>query len=187
MSSPGVSIDKISVYGKKLGEFETQCPYCGGKMLVAEVEYEIPHIGRALIVSKRCGRCGYKRNDIVPLEQRRHTRRYFKVEAPDDFEVKVVRSPTARIVIPELGLELEPGIDAEMFVTNIEGVLYLFLDALARLKALDPQVDARSVEEELRSTASQRKTGFTVVLDDVNGLSVFYSDLREPFVLVEEV
>lgn len=180
-------VDGVSVYGRKLGEFKMQCPYCGGDLIVTEIEYDIPILGKVLIASKRCLKCGYKRNDIVPLEYHGHKRLYFKVEAPEDFEVKVVRSPTAKIIIPELGLELEPGIDAEMFVTNVEGVLQLFLDALGRIKALDPQADTTSVEDTLRNTVNQRKGSFTIILEDTNGVSAFFSEKRKILVLGEEV
>ncbi len=180
-------LENPSVYGKKLGEFIMQCPFCGGPLHVVEIEYEIPVIGKTLIVGKKCGRCGYKRNDIIPLASREHLRVYFKVEEPEDFEVKVVRSPTARVVIPELGLELDPGIDAEMFVTNIEGILQLFLDALQRLRVLEPEADASVAESTIRQILERRTGGFTVVLDDENGLSTFYSENRNLLVLYERV
>lgn len=179
--------DDASVYGRKLGEFKMQCPYCGGDLTVTEVEYDVPIIGKVLIASKRCLKCGYKRNDIIPLEQHGHKRLYLKVEAPEDFEVKVVRSPTAKIIIPELGMELEPGIDAEMFVTNVEGVLYMFLDAIGRIKALDPQVDVAPVENTLRNVIQQQRGGFTIILEDTNGTSLFLSEKRKILVLSEEV
>ncbi|QOJ79637.1 ZPR1 zinc finger domain-containing protein [Infirmifilum lucidum] len=178
-------LENPSVYGKKLGEFTTQCPFCGGPLHVVEIEYEIPVIGKTLIVSKKCSKCGYKRNDVVPLAGKEHLRVYFKVEEPEDFDVKVVRSPTARVVIPELGLELDPGIDAEMFVTNIEGILQLFLDALHRLRVLEPEADISAIENTIRQILEKRRGGFTVVLDDENGLSTFYSETRNLLVLSE--
>lgn len=178
----------ISKYGRVLSEFVTECPFCGGPLTVTEVEYKLPRIGKALIVSKKCAICGYRRNDVVPLAQHKHTRVYFRVEKPGDFDVKVVRSPTARVIVPELGLELKPGVDAEMFVTNIEGVLQLFLDALERMKILDPELNTSATEAVLREIIAQRKGGFTVILDDESGLSTFYSEgVQEVPLLVEEV
>ncbi|PLJ77572.1 ZPR1 zinc finger domain-containing protein [Infirmifilum sp. SLHALR2] len=179
--------DNPSIYGKKLGEFTMQCPLCGGPLHITEAEYEIPVLGKVLIASKRCEKCGYRKNDIVPLEQREHLRVYFRVEKPEDFEVKVVRSPTARVIIPELGLELDPGIDAEMFITNVEGILQLFLDAIHRLRVLDPDVDTTAVESELKLIIEQRRCGFTVVLDDESGLSTFYSEDYNVPLLIERV
>ncbi|MGB9709087.1 MAG: ZPR1 zinc finger domain-containing protein [Infirmifilum sp.] len=181
------NIDKVTNFGRKVGEFTMVCPFCGGPLNVTEAEYEIPMLGKVLIISKKCSKCGYKRNDIIPLEYRRHTRLYMKVEAPEDFRVKVVRSPTTRILIPELGLEVEPGIDAEMFVTNIEGLLYLFLDALKRLKVLDKEVDTSSAERVLEEIIEQQKGGFTVILEDVNGLSLFLPEGKNILVITEEV
>lgn len=182
------ALEEVSSFGKVLGEFKTQCPFCGGPLTIREVEYDVPKIGKVLIVNRMCLKCGYKKNEIVPLVYRRRTRVYFRVEQPEDFEVKVVRSPTARVLVPELGLELEPGIDAEMFVTNTEGVLQLFLDALERIKVLDPQVNASTAEEELKDIITQRRGGFTVILDDESGVSTFYrEDAQDIFLLIEEV
>lgn len=161
----------VTEYGRLLGEFEDVCPVCGGPLKVREVEYMLPSLGKTLLVSKKCAKCGYKRTDIVPLSFQRHTRVYLRVEKKEDLYIKVVRSPTARIFIPELGLELRPGLDAEMFVTNVEGVLQLFKDALLRLKTLDEEARVDDMVKLLDSIAEGDFTPFTLILDDVYGVS----------------
>ena len=44
-----------------------------------------------------------------------------QVKTCDDFDVRVIRSMTARIEIPELGVRMNPGPACEGFVTNVEG------------------------------------------------------------------
>jgi zinc finger protein len=174
---------EVTNYGELVEEFEIECPVCGGKMLIREVEYELPLIGRALIVSKKCTHCGYRRNDVVPLTLRKHRRLYIRVEKSQDLYVKVLRSPTARIYIPELGLELKPGVDAEMFITNIEGILQLFNDALIRLKVLTGS-DVTQVSQKILE-ALKAQYPFTVVVDDPLGLSTAteYADISTQMII----
>ena len=163
-------MEDITIYGKIIDEYETECPICiVGRMHVREVEYELPHVGKALIISKKCTRCGYKKNDIIPLNIKKHQRIYIRIEKTQDLYTKILRSPTATIYIPELGLELRPGIDAEMFITNIEGILHLFIDALKRIEIL-AQTDTSQAQEKI-AQALDSGTSYTVIIDDPQGTS----------------
>ena len=100
------------------------CPVCGQRSLqIIWSEYEIPHIGTSFLISQTCLRCGYRHREIIPLESKKPKRIIFQVTGPRDMYVKIVRSPFAKIIIPEVGLEISPGIAAEMYITNIEGIL----------------------------------------------------------------
>jgi len=174
-----------SRYGRELGSFTMKCPFCGGDMIVTEAEYEVPGLGKVILVNRRCTKCGYRRNDIIPLRSEGHRRIYFRVEEPEDYRVKIVRSPYARIVIPELGLELNPGMDAEIFVTNVEGLLGMFLDAARRIRAMEGGEEGeeeRLIEKKMR----EQEGGFTVIIDDREGISSV-EDAGRGKVLVEEV
>ncbi len=176
---------KKTTYGKVLGSFKMKCPFCGGDMVVTETQYDVPGMGPVIIVNKVCTKCGYRRNDVIPLRSEGHKRIYYKVEGERDYEAKVIRSPYARIKIPELGLEMEPGIDAEMFVTNIEGILRMFIDAAERIRAMEGGEETEE-ERRLREKVEHLGGGFTVVIDDREGLSkIENADRRK--LLVEEV
>jgi len=188
MQSGGDMLEVATYLGKKLGEYKTVCPICGrGDFLIVEIEYEVPAFGLMLIVSKKCSACGYRRNDMVPLRVSRRTRIYLRVENPGDYRVKIFRSPYARIIIPELGLDLLPSIAAEMFVTNVEGILRMFLDAVERYEVLEG-ASLTGLKEQLARIIEHQSTPLTLVVDDSEGISVCVPEPgSKPIIVVETV
>lgn len=164
-------MEPLTKYGKRLGQFTMKCPYCGGEMIVSETEYNVPNIGRILIVNRRCQKCGYRKNEIIPLNSRGHRRIYFRVERPEDYKVKVIRSPYARIIIPELGLSMDPGIDAEMFITNVEGIIYIFKNAAKRMFVLENDKRSKQAYMLLERIFEEQSESFTLIIDDKEGIS----------------
>ncbi|MCD6358031.1 MAG: ZPR1 zinc finger domain-containing protein [Thermoproteales archaeon] len=159
---------EAAYYAEEVYEFEMECPYCGAPMQVREVVYRMPRIGRTLLVSKRCPTCGYRRSEVVPLEARGRVRVYYRVEGARDLYARVIRSNVASIEVPELGASITPGAAAPMVVTNIEGILRLFLEAVKSLEVMGE--DVGDAEEELRRLAEEGGR-FTLVLDDPLGIS----------------
>ncbi|RLE87569.1 MAG: hypothetical protein DRJ96_04035 [Thermoprotei archaeon] len=159
---------EAAYYAEEVYEFEMECPYCGAPMQVREVVYRMPRIGRTLLVSKRCPTCGHRRSEVVPLEARGRVRVYYRVEGPQDLYARVIRSNVASIEVPELGASITPGAAAPMIVTNIEGILRLFLEAVKSLEVMGE--DVGDAEEELRRLAEEGGR-FTLVLDDPLGIS----------------
>lgn len=141
-------------------------------MKVQEVEYEIPSLGPVLLVSKKCLKCGFRRNDILPLRRSRRTRLYLRVETPEDYRTKVVRSPYAQVIIPELGMCMRPGATAQVFITNVEGILQIFLDTLLSYEVLEG-VKVEYLKKRLQDILNGQKVPLTVILDDAEGLSAF--------------
>ena len=99
------------------------CPSCG-----AEIEYlytteNIPYFSDILIISAICPECGYKFADTQLLKHGEPSRHTFAVQSVDDLSVRVVRSMSASIEIPELGVRIDPGPQCQGFVSNVEGVL----------------------------------------------------------------
>ncbi|MFZ8854652.1 MAG: ZPR1 zinc finger domain-containing protein [Thermofilaceae archaeon] len=184
----GTLVEIATYFGRKLGEYKTTCPVCErGEFLVTEVEYEAPALGPVLIVSKRCVTCGYRRNDMIPLRSSRRTRIYLRVERPEDYRAKVFRSPFARVIIPELGLDLKPGAAAEMFVTNVEGILRMFLEAVEKYEVLEG-ISLERLKEHLTSIIENQVRSLTVVIDDSEGASVCVPEPgSKPMIVVETV
>ena len=54
----------------------------------------------------------------------------FDIESESDLSVRVVRSSSCTVCIPELDLEVNPGSAATGFVTNMEGLLVRFVDVV---------------------------------------------------------
>ena len=154
---------------------EATCPICGKEGLeIREVPYEVPGFGTTLFIVMRCPCCGFIHRDILCLDFGEPTRYEFKVEGPEDLKVRVIRSSSATIRIPELGVVIEPGPMAEGFISNVEGVL----DRVERVVAMM----ARSGEPEERARASELltriwearegKLKFTLIIEDPFGNSL---------------
>ncbi|OYT62503.1 MAG: hypothetical protein B6U69_01505 [Thermofilum sp. ex4484_15] len=152
-----------------------KCPYCGGRSLeVRSVNYNIPHLGKALLVSIRCGHCGFSRAEVVPLEVKDPIRIILKVSLREDYNVKIVKSPMAKLKVPELGVEISPGPLAQTYITNLEGIVKrlrdigeIFLSLMegesGRLKALEEYMrKVRKLEE---------GEPFTLIIEDPVGIS----------------
>ena len=72
-----------------------------------------------------CGACHYHKADVEAAEHKEPAKYAFEVSGKDDLSVRVVRSSEGSIKIPHVG-SLEPGPNAEGFITNIEGVIERF-------------------------------------------------------------
>ena len=165
----------MSVYAERVSSIKTYCPVCGNEeMILREVEYKLPFVGRVLIVSRHCSRCGYRRADLVPLDVRPRRRVYLRVDLDECLRAKVVRCGTASIEIPELGVSIEPGVDAPTYITNVEGLIARVVDALKSLEVLalteEEKVRARQARELLESL-SPSLSPLTIIIDDKAGLS----------------
>ena len=100
------------------------CPACDGLGLEYTAEpVELPFMGTGLEILLRCDRCGYRHSDFMLTQHREPTRYSYLVTKEADMSVRVVRSSSGTIRIPEFGITVEPGMASEAFVSNIEGIL----------------------------------------------------------------
>lgn len=121
---------------KKISLSYEECPYClYKKMEVITYDYYIPNFGDATIISKRCPKCGYKHSDVLLKDVKPPTRYVMTVNSIHDLDVRVVKSSTATVRIPELGFEMTPGPASKGFITNVEGILNRVIDAIERISA----------------------------------------------------
>ncbi len=157
-------------------EKELTCPVCGREGLeLKEVPYDVPGFGKMLFIVMNCPACGFKHRDILSLEFHEPTRYEFRVEGPEDLKVRVIRSSSATIRIPELGILVEPGPMAEAFISNVEGILERaerVVSMMARFSD-DPEERARASEVLARIwEAREGRVKFTVIIDDPFGNSL---------------
>jgi zinc finger protein len=99
------------------------CPSCNNEIEYLYKTENIPYFSDILIISAICPSCGYKFIDTQLLKHGEPARYTFSVESEDDLGIRVVRSMSASIEIPELGVRIDPGPCCQGFVSNIEGVL----------------------------------------------------------------
>jgi zinc finger protein len=99
--------------------------------MISKVIYDLPDEDKMLLVKLECDNCGFFNRDIIPLSTRTEpgVSEYYITEE-EDLKSKVYRSPTAKLEIPELEVEVEPGPSAEFYFTNIEGILQRFETAV---------------------------------------------------------
>ena len=167
------------------------CPVCGGKnsLKVINNQIEIPYFGSVLETTMICEKCGFRRSDIFPLEVREPTRYKLKVKGEKDLNKRVVRSSSAYIEIPELGVEITPGPLAEGFVSNVEGVLNRVDNILQTLIRWAETEEQRKKAEELRERIKKIKEGdeeVTLILTDPLGHSAIIGEGVEEEILDEE-
>ncbi len=144
------------------------CPACGGEIQITHHRLEIPHFPDLLLVSIACETCGYRHTDTIILGEGDPVRWTVQVEGPEDLSIRVVRSTTGTIRIPELGMAIEPGTACEGFITNIEGVLSRFEQAVEAILA--------NPAKEALAAAREAAFPFTVILEDPAGNSMLVSD-----------
>jgi zinc finger protein len=149
------------------------CPFCGKKKLkLNELLYELPVVGRAYIYSYVCEECGFVKRDVQLIDVKEPRRFIFTVETPKDLYTKIVRAPTGKITLKEVGVEIIPGIIAEMFITNVEGLILRVLDILETAQRFQEQ---EKNEEGLKKISEIRKY-LNLVLDGKQKLTIVIED-----------
>jgi zinc finger protein len=149
-----------------------------------EIEYiyqteNIPFFSDILIISAICPDCGYRFSDTQVLRENEPSRYEFFVKNADDMSVRVIRSMTSTIEIPELGVRVDPGPACEGFVSNIEGVLNRIDNVVGSVLLW-----AESEEERCNAVALREKIAaviagnlpVTLILEDPMGNSGIVSD-----------
>ena len=152
---------------------EMQCPCCGSKTLTsARTEYNVDHFGSVLLTATTCQKCGYKHTDALSLEKREPTVLKAKISSLADLDIKVVKSGTATIKIPEFGATITPGQYSEGFITNVEGILDRVEDALTfMLSSADDKALRKGERIRKQIELSKEKPHFTLILEDPLGNS----------------
>ena len=122
------------------------CPVCFGKNSAksSTKTENIPHFGEILESSIICKSCGFKHNDIICLEQKDPVK-YKLTITKDNLSSRVVKSQSATVSIPELGVKIEPGPKSLGYVSNIEGVINRFSDGVKQaLTIFDDEISRKN-------------------------------------------
>ena len=111
----------------EINEMSIKCPACNTENTAKSImkEIEIPHFGKVLETTIICESCGFKHSDIIALEQNDPAKYILKINK-DNLSTRIVRSQSATVSIPEIGVKVEPGPKSEGYVTNVEGVITRF-------------------------------------------------------------
>ena len=91
---------------------------------------DIPYFGEHTQITVVCSSCGWKHTDFIPSDGEKPGFSSLLVDEVEMTTARVVRSSSCTIRVPELDLEVSPGSTSSGYVTNIEGVINRFEDAI---------------------------------------------------------
>ena len=87
--------------------------------------------------------------------------------------VKIVKSSTSTVQVPELGVRIEPTVNSQGYFTNIEGLLNKIEESLSFTASLEEEEkDAKDLKEKLFkkiNDAKNAKFPFTVIVEEPFG------------------
>ena len=164
----------------EINEMVIKCPACAVEGIATSImkEIEIPHFGKVLETTIQCKKCGFKHSDVIALEHNDPARYTLKI-SKETLSVRVVRSQSATVTIPELGVKVEPGPKSEGYVTNVEGILTRFEGAIKKALQLfedeESQKNAKNTLAEIQELIKGNGSA-TLIIDDPFGQSNIVSD-----------
>lgn len=156
-----------------------KCPMCHKNTLtLTEDEKEIPYFGKVFIFSMKCENCSYSVSDVESAEQKEPTRYTFETQSEKDMQVRVVKSSTATIKIPQLRMSVRPGPASEGYISNIEGILERFVKILEEEREDEDNAVKKHAKNLLKKI---RKVKFgdiklKIIIEDPSGNSAIISD-----------
>lgn len=152
---------------EKEKSFRILCPACSeGELQAASEEMEIPHFGSVLLSTLKCSSCGFRSIDVIPVESRPPSRYIARIDNKKDLMLRVIRSGTGILSIPEFGLRISPGTVQEGYISNVEGVLERIAGILEQIRN-----DLTNYPEEFPDSP--------IRLENTNELIERISDIRE--------
>jgi len=154
------------------------CPYCNTEIEYLYTTENIPYFSDILIISAVCGSCGYKYVDTQLLKQGEPSRHTLAITTAEDLDVRVVRSMSASLEIPEIGVRIDPGPVCQGFVSNVEGVLDR-IEQIVKGALRWGTTDEKENAALLLADIARIKAGLypvTLILEDPNGNSAIVAD-----------
>lgn len=102
----------------------TPCPVCESKNTkVIQKIMDLPHFPQMWFFNLTCSDCHYKFNDFLNLSIKEPMRYIYHAENEKDYTTKIVRAANGTIRFPQIEAMIEPGPNADGFISNIEGIL----------------------------------------------------------------
>lgn len=152
-----------------LCEETVKCINCGElSFKVSLYIYRAPIVGDILLEHGRCNSCGFSKSDVSVLNYGNPKTIRVRIESVNDLRAVVVKSASASISIPELGIEVMPGPAAYGYITTVEGILERVLDVIPSDCIND--VECTRKVNRIRD-AMDGKEKFTLIIRDPLGRS----------------
>lgn len=167
----GVESEKL----RKLGEETIKCPVCGKKSLMVGIYlYEVPHFGQVILESGRCESCGFRWTDVTVAEAGKGKKLRLRVRGDRELRALVVKSSSASVIMPELGVEIRPGPASLGYITTVEGIVRKVLEHVPS-ECFSEGSECYDVVKTLED-AADGKIEFTLILEDPLGRSGIKGD-----------
>ena len=156
---------------KKIDVFfdNIECPICKSTINTNFKTIDIPNFGETIIFTLICQNCGYRKTDLFNVYEKKPKRYIFKFNSKTDLNIRVIKSGSCTIKIPEFGTIIEPGIESEGYITNIEGILHRINDVLTSLEKNSQEEENLAKITELKDKMKETlegKINFTLILED---------------------
>lgn len=170
----------------------SDCPVCGNLKCV-EVTTKtdnIPYFGEIMESTLLCQKCGYKHSDTICLEQKEPVH-YSLLIGKKELNARVIKSQSATLSMPELGLKVEPGPKSQGYVSNVEGVLERFEKAVETALSWtdDPlaKENAQAILEGLHQVRYAERQTELVVEDPFGHSAILHQDAEKRNLTEEEL
>jgi len=154
------------------------CPICGAAgtfQVIGRVD-DIPYFGETIETLVCCSACNFKHADVMHLGEHEASRHELKISSVDDMNVRVVRSSTGIIEVPELGVVVRPGPSNDGYITNVEGVLDRMEEAISFAKSCASPAEQKAAQKKLEILERIKNIGgkATLILVDPLGHSAIF-------------
>ena len=142
-------------------EVDAPCPQCadGGTLTMLAMNSEIPYFGEHTQITILCSSCGWKHTDFIPSDGEKPGFSSLVVDNEQKMMVRIVRSSSCTVRIPELDLEVSPGGSSSGYVTNIEGVINRFETAIKTIIRGDDDGKGGEIAMQILETLHHVKKG----------------------------
>lgn len=158
------------------------CPQCSVEesLTMLTISSEIPYFGEHTQITVLCDTCGWKHTDFIPSDGEKPGFSSLVIDSEKKNAARVVRSSSCTIRIPELDLEVSPGGSSSGYVTNIEGVMKRFENAIETIiRGSDEDQDseiARQILERLRMVKEGEENVRLELLDPRGRSQIIHHD-----------
>ncbi|GBF08499.1 zinc-finger protein ZPR1 homolog [Aeropyrum pernix] len=166
------------------------CPACGARaMKLSEYLYSVPYFNNIVISVGECRNCGYRYRDVRLAEATEPKKIVVAVRGEKQLRYLLAKSPLSAVYIPEMDLEMVPGVASVGFITAVEGILHRFHE-VAQVACKEGVVEAEDLEK-CRSVirwleeAIEGRRAFTLIICDFDGLSRVIGE--HPYVVEEAI
>ena len=128
---------------------ETSCPVCGDDKSLKMIAHttEIAYFGEHTQITLSCESCGLRQTDFIPAEGKVPGTWSLELTSIEVLNARVVRGSNCTVEVPELELGVYPGTHSSGYVSNIEGVLNRFKDAINITKRQFSEEEVKEISE----------------------------------------